>query len=256
MVRTFQETVGIFILFLVALIHAVVLPTIEIILFQHSKDLQKVYLEKNYGSRDAFDTVKFILVNLGFYNVMCGLAVAYAVYAESTDLLRALMYVFIGNGLIGLYLSLENYFGALSRAIPAAVALGYLKFLPNSVPKRVDMPWSVVLIPVILHFVFFVLESVLFPTSKFVQKMFVGKAASSPMAVDASKKLLFRQGFYNLFLAFGTIYGLVVENNTVVRCFMMIVLGASLVLVISAPKLYRGALIQGGPALLVLYVLF
>ena len=151
MVRTYQETVGIAILFVIALIHAVVFPTIEIIVFSHSKDIQKLYLEKNYGSRDALDTVKFVLVNLGFYNVICGLAVAFAVYAECTDLLRALMWVFIGNGLVCLYQSFENYFGALLRAVPAAVALGYLKFLPNSMLKRVDMSWSVALYPVILY---------------------------------------------------------------------------------------------------------
>lgn len=258
MVLTFQQTVGLAFIYLVVLIHLVFLPVIDIILFPRSKDIQKVYLKHNFDSREARETARFILLNLGFYNIICALATLLAVYAECVDLLRPLLWIYICNGFVILYQSIENYFGAISRVVPAIVALSYLKFLPVAKEEiKSDIPWSVALIPVILHVVFFFLESVLFPTSKLVQKTFIGRAAKSPMAVDAAKPLLFCQGFFNLFLAGGTAYALVVaENMTAVKCFMMIIIGAALVLVISAPKLYRGALIQGGPALFVLYVLY
>jgi putative membrane protein len=257
MALTFQQTVGLALVCVIILIHLVLIPVIEIILFPHNKDVQKIYLKANYGSPEAMATAQFILLNLGFYNIICALATMYAVYADCVDLLRPLMYIFIGNGVVLMYQSLENYFGAIARAVPAIVALSYLQFLPKAATTQNDMPYSVVLIPIILHVVFFFLESIMFPTSKFVQKMFIGRAATSPMAVDSAKPILFCQGFYNLFIAAGATYALVVaENITAVRCFMIIIVGASLVLVISAPKLKRAALIQGGPALFVLYVLY
>lgn len=191
--HSFQETTGLAILAVVVLVQLVIFPLIEIVIFPRSKDIQKLYLEKNYGIREAFDTSKLILFNLGFYNVLCGLVVVYAVRVECVDLLYALMWVFIGNGLVGLYQSLQYYFASLARAIPATLALSYIKFLPVADVKKMSMPWLIVLIPVLLHMSFFVLESLLFPRSKPVQMLFIGKAATSPVAVDAGSFL----GIYN-----------------------------------------------------------
>ncbi len=109
----------------------------------------------------------------------------------------------------------------------------------------------------ILHIGFFLLES-LFWTSPAVMKIF-GRRGDEP---EALRIMAFNQGFYNLFLAAGTIIGMAlyftVYRNagfiiTATCCAVM--LGAAAVLALSSPKMLRGALIQGVPPFMFLLLL-
>ncbi|HEY6927167.1 MAG TPA: DUF1304 family protein, partial [Steroidobacteraceae bacterium] len=70
----------------------------------------------------------------------------------------------------------------------------------------------------------------------------------------------FNQGFYNLFLAVGTFTGLALAlmghrsvGLTLVTWNCLFMVGAALVLAVSAPQMWRAALIQGvAPALFLL----
>ena len=109
----------------------------------------------------------------------------------------------------------------------------------------------------LIHVLSFLMESV-FWTKPAVMKTFHQNDAS----IKATKLLAFNQGFYNLFLAIGTFVGLcLVFNNclntglTVVAANCSIMLGAGIVLLISSPRMLRGALIQGIPPLIFLILL-
>jgi putative membrane protein len=109
----------------------------------------------------------------------------------------------------------------------------------------------------LIHVFSFLMESV-FWTKPAVMKTFHQNDASS----KATKLLAFNQGFYNLFLAIGTVVGLclVFNNNTgtgltIVASNCSIMLGAGIVLLISSPRMLRGALIQGIPPLIFLVLL-
>jgi putative membrane protein len=109
----------------------------------------------------------------------------------------------------------------------------------------------------LIHVFSFLMESV-FWTKPAVMKTFRQNDASS----KATKLLAFNQGFYNLFLAIGTFIGLglVFNDNpgtgfVIVASNCSIMLGAGIVLLISSPRMLRGALIQGIPPLIFLVLL-
>lgn len=103
----------------------------------------------------------------------------------------------------------------------------------------------------LLHCFFFYLESVAFASSRSVQQVFLGReAASVPGTVKAATTLLFNQGCYNLFLAAGTAYGVVFEQRVLVQFTLVFYVAAGVALVLSAPRAWRGALAQMGPAAL------
>lgn len=106
-------------------------------------------------------------------------------------------------------------------------------------------------IPAILHIGFWYLESIAFPRSTKVQKIFLAKNAQNPTAVEVGATMLFNQGFYNLFLAISTLYGLYTENRGLVQSTLLIYIGAALILIVSTKKMI-GAAAQGIPALLAL----
>ena len=106
----------------------------------------------------------------------------------------------------------------------------------------------------LLHVMFFVLESVVFRRPAGHRTFGV-----DPHDVEAVRPWAFNQGFYNLFLAAGTLGGLVliwsgskVEGRTLVLFACASMLAAAVVLLATNRKMVRGAAIQGLPPLIAL----
>jgi putative membrane protein len=99
-----------------------------------------------------------------------------------------------------------------------------------------------------LHVFFFYLESVAFPKSAGVQRLFLGRKAEQHN-VDLVRPLLLNQGAYNLFLALGTLWGLWTGNAGLTRFTLWTYVAAGVVLFFSSPSKYRGAVLQLVPAL-------
>ena len=102
--------------------------------------------------------------------------------------------------------------------------------------------WLAALLAGVIHVLIFCMESVWWTTPKVR-----GRFRQSLEQANATKLFAFNQGFYNLFLALGAFGGLAL---VLMSCLSM--LGAAIVLVVSAPQLRRGALIQGAAPLLFL----
>jgi len=106
----------------------------------------------------------------------------------------------------------------------------------------------------LLHVMFFVMESVLF-TRPAVHARFGTRSQD----VEAATPWAFNQGFYNLFLAVGTLVGVVLAAADEATTGLALILfgcgsmvAAALVLVIPQPQMARAAAIQGTlPALAV-----
>lgn len=112
---------------------------------------------------------------------------------------------------------------------------------------------KLVLLPAIVHIYIFVLESLLWGKKR-TNKVF----GLSELDAQATRLMAFNQGFYNLFLAIALCLGLylydmnisVVAGKTLIVYGLVSIIGAGLVLFISSPKLWRGAMIQILPALI------
>ena len=116
--------------------------------------------------------------------------------------------------------------------------------------------WLAAIVAGTIHVVIFGMES-LWWTTPGVRARF----RQSPEQADATKLLAFNQGFYNLFLAIGTFagLGLVLIGHarvgwTLVYWNCVFMLGAALVLAGSAPRMRRGAIIQGTAPLVFLVI--
>jgi len=114
--------------------------------------------------------------------------------------------------------------------------------------------WLAAIAAGLVHVVIFCMESLLWTTPQ-VRARF----RQSPEQADATKLFAFNQGFYNLFLALGTLAGvaLVLSGRsrvgwTLVYWNCLFMLGAAVVLAGSAPAMRRGAVIQGAAPLLFL----
>lgn len=107
-------------------------------------------------------------------------------------------------------------------------------------------------LPALLHVGFFYLESVAFPRSSKVQRLFLGKDSANAECVKVATVMLFNQGCYNLFLAIATLYGLYKGDRGVVVVTLWIYVAAAAALLFSSPKKFVGAAAQGVPALLAL----
>ena len=105
----------------------------------------------------------------------------------------------------------------------------------------------------LVHVVFFAMESVLWSAPGVWRRFGVG----SQRDADAIRPMAYNQGFYNLFLAGGSVVGLVLYWTTlrqvgfalVFFCGICMVL-ASLVLVVTGRRFWRAALVQGALPLL------
>lgn len=106
----------------------------------------------------------------------------------------------------------------------------------------------------VIHVVIFALESVLWSRPAIWQRFGITSAADA----ETIRPMAFNQGFYNLFLALGAGVGVALiaighvrEAGVAVALFALgSMLLASLVLVISNPRLARAALTQGTAPLL------
>ena len=108
------------------------------------------------------------------------------------------------------------------------------------------------LIAGLIHIYIFVMESLLWGTPR-INKVF----AMTPDQAESNRLFAFNQGFYNLFLALGAIGGAILflanasqMGYTIMLFSSACMLGASMVLLFSAKKLLRPALIQGIPPLI------
>jgi putative membrane protein len=100
----------------------------------------------------------------------------------------------------------------------------------------------------LIHVYIFVLESLLW-TRPSTRRTFGVRTAED---AETLKPMAFNQGFYNLFLSIGTVVGiaLLVTGTTQAGAALLLLAGgsmvaAALVLVVSSPKLWRAAAIQG-----------
>ena len=107
--------------------------------------------------------------------------------------------------------------------------------------------WLAAILAGVVHVVIFCMESLWWTTPE-VRTRF----RQSPEQADATRLFAFNQGFYNLFLAIGTFAGLALvllghpgTGLMLVSWNCLSMLGAAIVLVASAPRMRRGALIQG-----------
>lgn len=114
--------------------------------------------------------------------------------------------------------------------------------------------WLAAILAGVVHVLIFFMESLWWTTPKIRERF-----RQTPQQADATKLLAFNQGFYNLFLAFGTFAGLALvlmghagSGLTLVSWNCLFMLGAAIVLAASAPQMRRGALIQGAAPFLFL----
>src|SRR5260370_19847923 len=106
----------------------------------------------------------------------------------------------------------------------------------------------------IIHVLFFCMESLWWTKPAVVRRF-----RSTEGEARITKALAFNQGFYNLFLAVGTLAGLCLIGMGHPRGGLVLVfwncssmVAAAIVLVASSPRMFRGALIQGLPPLIAL----
>lgn len=116
------------------------------------------------------------------------------------------------------------------------------------------MMWLAAILAGVVHVLIFCMESIWWTTPQ-VRERF----RQSPEQADATKLFAFNQGFYNLFLALGTFGGLALVLMGHPRAGLVLVgwnclsmVGAAGVLAVSAPQMWRGALIQGAVPLIFL----
>jgi putative membrane protein len=114
--------------------------------------------------------------------------------------------------------------------------------------------WVAAALAGLIHVLFFCMES-LWWTKPAVYRRF----RSTETQAQTTKALAFNQGFYNLFLAAGTLGGLALiatghrgAGMVLVTWNCAFMLGAAVVLAASSTQMLRGALIQGLPPLVFL----
>ena len=107
----------------------------------------------------------------------------------------------------------------------------------------------------LIHFWFFVLESVLFERPTVFRRF----GLRSPEDAAIVRPMAFNQGFYNLFLAAGIVGGLVLiatgqeaAGQAIVLFACACMVGAGLVLVATNRRFLTAAAIQAGPPLVAL----
>ena len=114
--------------------------------------------------------------------------------------------------------------------------------------------WFAAVLAAAVHILIFCMESLWWTTPK-VRSRF----RQTEEQAAATRLFAFNQGFYNLFLAVGTLAGVALvcmgstqSGLTLAAWNCLFMVGAALVLAASAPQMRRGAIIQGAPPLLFL----
>ncbi|PJZ70406.1 hypothetical protein CH373_04855 [Leptospira perolatii] len=109
----------------------------------------------------------------------------------------------------------------------------------------------------LLHVWIFIMESILWMRPAIYRRFGVSDSKSA----EAMKSIFLNQGFYNLFLAIGALYGAIFFelHVTYAPAIMMFaclsVFGAGTVLLVSKPSMARAAIIQGLPPLIALVLI-
>lgn len=230
---------------------------VEGVVFPWSKNVQFRILGKHFESKEALEMGRFLLLNMSFYNAMTSALTLYGVKIGSAVLILSTMLIYIANGVAILCTSPDKYISALIRVVPAVVVLFTFEDLKPHTPVS-NMPGSMITFAPVMHILFFILESLMVRKSKQIQRLFLGRLSSSAAAVDTSINILFRQGIYNLGLALAAFYAiLMAKDKTAVNAYMMVYVGAAVGLALTIPRgsmLYRGAIVQGLPAIVALFV--
>jgi putative membrane protein len=91
----------------------------------------------------------------------------------------------------------------------------------------------------LLHVVFFLFESVLYTRPAIQARFHVDREHA-----DAVRPWAFNQGFYNLFLAIGLVFGLVTGARAIVLFVCATMVGAGVVLALTDKRMLRSAAIQ------------
>jgi putative membrane protein len=107
--------------------------------------------------------------------------------------------------------------------------------------------WIPATLAALIHVLIFAMESVWW-RSPAVRRRFRMSEADA----EATRVFAFNQGFYNLFLAIGMLVGLIAGNATLVAFTASCMLAAAVILLVSSRAMWRGTVIQGGPAALTL----
>jgi putative membrane protein len=110
-----------------------------------------------------------------------------------------------------------------------------------------------------IHVWFFVLESLLFSRPGVARRF----GLKTPEQINAVRPMAFNQGFYNLFLAVGVAAGVAqiaggadVAGRSIVLFACLCMVWAGIVLLVSAPRLVQGALLQLVPPLIAIAATF
>ena len=114
--------------------------------------------------------------------------------------------------------------------------------------------WLAASLAGLIHLLIFCMESLWWTTPQ-VRARF----RQTPEQAATTRLLAFNQGFYNLFLGLGTLGGLALSplghphaGLILVTWNCLFMVGAAIVLALSAPGMWRGALVQGTAPLLYL----
>lgn len=226
--------------------------------FPNSITIQKYFLKKDYENVEVIEVMKLLFFNFGAYHALLALIGMVGQFIESYHLTQGVLAIFLSHGLSYLWNNSTKYSLLLSllQIIPSAVALYLPSHLQLHPEETIDFPVIPVLIPAILHIVFFLVESILFSKISIVQKVFLGKASKSKEAVKYASQYFFDQGLYNLKLALLTLYGLyIVKSPSIVISTLFVYFAAGVVLIYSSPRLWKGFVVQSLPALYALYLL-
>lgn len=110
----------------------------------------------------------------------------------------------------------------------------------------------------LLHVWIFIMESVLWMRPHIHRRFGV----TDTKLAEAMKGVFLNQGFYNLFLAIGALYGAIFfeihscHAPAILAFSCLSVFGAGLVLLVSKPAMARAAIIQGLPPLIAVVLYF
>ncbi|MEX0691787.1 MAG: DUF1304 domain-containing protein [Gemmatimonadales bacterium] len=110
--------------------------------------------------------------------------------------------------------------------------------------------WIPGILAALIHVLIFAMES-LWWRRPGVRRRFRMSEADA----EATRVFAFNQGFYNLFLAMGMIVGLASGRVVLVAFTASCMLGAAVILLVSSRAMWRGAVVQGGPAALTILAL-
>ena len=138
--------------------------------------------------------------------------------------------------------------------------------MDNSYPHNLSKTAIIfVVLTAIFHVLFFVAESILW-LQPYIYENFLSQAGQFEVDINTQAKIMetvfFNQGFYNLFLALGLLYGLFTfhksrskEAQFLIKYICLYCVGAALVLFFSAGAI-KGAIVQGIPPLVALIAIY